>query len=89
MMEPDPALIEEAVHLLGLKGASPVVTRSNKEDHMEDITSEIVKQRRLKGDINRGEMQQASKKTMEKGKADDEIKEDGGECKNGFCGAIW
>ena len=51
-IEPDPALLEEVVHLLGMQGAAATVTPANKEDYFGDISGEEVKKRRLQADQN-------------------------------------
>ena len=54
IIEPDPALLEEVVHLLGLEGATPVITPAVKEDHLGDISSQETKARRLAGEVRTG-----------------------------------
>ena len=48
IIEPDPALLEEVVHLLGMEGAASTVTPAVKDDPFEKTSSAEVTDRKVK-----------------------------------------
>ena len=60
-IEPDPALLEEVIHLLEMEGAGKVVTPATKEEYFGAVDSKEVKERRVSGDIGSAGAQMMSR----------------------------